>query len=192
MTLKNPGQAGVLFFIAIALYMEQTVAIRLLEKGIEKTSRAVWADLGAGSGVFTKALATLLGESNMVYAVDKDEAALQFNLHRDLLNVKTITADFNKDELNLPPLDGILMANSLHYIKSKLSFVTKLKTMLKPQGRLVIVEYDTLAANTWVPYPIDFKSLTKLMSEAGFSSVIKLDEEPSRFRHGSIYSALVQ
>ena len=172
--------------------MEQTVAIRLLEKGIEKTSRAVWADLGAGSGVFTKALATLLGESNMVYAVDKDEAALQFNLHRDLLNIKTITADFNKDELNLPPLDGILMANSLHYIKSKLSFVTKLKEMLKPQGRLVIVEYDTLAANTWVPYPIDFKSLTKLMGEAGFSSVIKLGEEPSRFRQGSIYSALVQ
>jgi hypothetical protein len=62
--------------------------------------------------------------------------------------------------------------------------------MLKPDGRLLIVEYDTLRSNQWVPYPIDFASL-KRMNATGFSSIEKLAEQPSQFRQGNIYSALV-
>ena len=173
--------------------MEPSVAIRLIEKGIAKSKDTHWADLRAGSGVFTKALATVLGEGNIVYAMDENEAALNSieNISGKAVILK-MKSDFIKDILNLPLLDGILMANSLHYVKSKDVFVANLRKILKPEGSLLIVEYDTLTSNQWVPYPIDFASLNALMRDTGFSSVTKLAEHPSQYRQGNMYSVLVK
>ena len=172
--------------------MEHAVAISLIEKGVNKSSSAFWADLGAGSGVFTKALAVLLGSGNTIYAIDQSEAALDLiDENARVANIIKLNKNFIDDELGQTLLDGILMANSLHYVKAKDEFVVKLKEMIKPNGRLLLVEYDSVISNPWVPYPIDFASLTKLMKAAGFSSVEKLAEQPSQFRQGNIYSALM-
>lgn len=55
--------------------MKTTEAASLIRKGIERPG-GVWADLGAGSGTFTYALAELLGATGTVYAVDRVGAAL--------------------------------------------------------------------------------------------------------------------
>jgi ubiquinone/menaquinone biosynthesis C-methylase UbiE len=183
--------SGVLFFYDL-LNMEQSVAIRLIEGGVHKSLPQHWADLGAGSGVFTNALATLLAEGSTIYAVDQNGAALdQIKTNANQASIVKVKKNFITDVLGVPLLNGILMANSLHYVKAKDEFVVKLKKILKLEGQLIIVEYDTLSSNQWVPYPIDFVSLTKLMKAAGFSSVEKLAEHPSQFRQGNIYSALV-
>ena len=173
--------------------MEQSVAIRLIEKGVDKSTSAHWADLGAGSGVFTEAIATLLGKGNTIYAVDQNEASLKsIKSNPDQAVILKMKLNFITDTLTLPLLDGILMANALHFVKAKDIFVTKLRKMLKPEGRLIIVEYDTLTSNQWVPYPINFSSLNELMKAAEFSSLEKLAEQPSQYRQGNIYSARVQ
>ena len=55
--------------------MEQHEAIALIGDGVTSDG-GVWADLGAGTGVFTRAIASLLGSYGTVYAIDRDAGSL--------------------------------------------------------------------------------------------------------------------
>jgi precorrin-6B methylase 2 len=90
--------------------------VRLLRDGV--TRGGTWADLGAGTGAFTLALAELVGPGGEVIAVDRDRGALRELEHAVRpggATVRTLRADFTQ-ELDLEPLDGIVMANSLQLV----------------------------------------------------------------------------
>jgi len=129
--------------------------------------RVVWADLGAGEGAFTLALADLLGPGAHITAVDKDAGALGAIGH----GIETRVADFTRP-LDLHDLDGIVMANSLHFVRNKAPVLESVRDMLRPGGRLIVVEYSTDRGNPWVPHPFSYQSSI-----------------PSRY-FGSMYSAL--
>jgi len=162
--------------------------VRLLTDGV--TSGGTWADLGAGTGAFTLALAELVGPTGEVVAIDRDRGALR-DLERALrpggATVRTMSADFTKP-IELPLLDGIVMANSLHFVKDKLPVLTLVRAMLKRSGRLLLVEYDADRGNTWVPHPMSFETWRALADANGFSGTRKLASVPSRFL-GRIFSA---
>jgi len=162
--------------------------VRLLTGGV--TSGGTWADLGAGTGAFTLALAELVGPTGEVVAIDRDRGALR-DLERALrpggATVRTMSADFTKP-IELPLLDGIVMANSLHFVKDKLPVLTLVRAMLKRSGRLLLVEYDADRGNTWVPHPMSFETWRALADANGFSGTRKLASVPSRFL-GRIFSA---
>jgi len=162
--------------------------VRLLTDGV--TSGGTWADLGAGTGAFTLALAELVGPTGEVVAIDRDRGALR-DLERALrpggATVRTMSADFTKP-IELPLLDGIVMANSLHFVKDKLPVLALVRAMLKRSGRLLLVEYDADRGNTWVPHPMSFETWRALADANGFSGTRKLASVPSRFL-GRIFSA---
>src|SRR5689334_18004268 len=88
------------------------------------SSGGTWADFGAGSGAFTLALRELVGPDATIYAVDKDRSALKKLESAHRLQFRTTEKLFllNQDfarSLDLPTLDGAVMANSLHYFKDK-------------------------------------------------------------------------
>ena len=152
-----------------------------------------WADLGSGAGAFTLALADLLGPAGSIHTVDRDGRALKVQPHAlrerfPSVAVTPLVADFTKP-LELPPLDGIVMANSLHFERDKLAVLRLVRVYLRPEGRLILVEYDADRGNPWVPYPLSFETWAKLATEAGFRETRLLATIPSRFL-GSIYSAL--
>src|SRR5512141_2951247 len=115
-----------------------------------------WADPGAGSGAFTFALRELVGPTAKVYAVDKDRNSLQelargyISHFSDGNNLNLIHGDFFKD-VELPLLDGAMMANSLHYFKDKENSLSHVRSFLKPNGVLLLVEYNVDTGNPWVP-----------------------------------------
>ena len=165
--------------------------VALLRDGI--LAPGVWADLGAGQGAFTLALADLLGPTGHIYAVDKDPRALRDQTRSMQAQFPRVTveykvADFTR-RLDLPPLDGIVMANSLHFLRDKPSTLQLARTCLKPGGRLILVEYNTDHGNFAVPYPLSYTTWEKLARQIGFADTRLLATRPSRF-FGSIYAAV--
>ena len=143
-----------------------------------------WADLGAGEGAFTLALADVLGPQAHIVAVDKDARSLRTLDGR----FETRVADFTKG-LDLHDLDGVLMANSLHFVRDKETVLKAVGGMLRPGGRLIIVEYGTDRGNAWVPHPFTYQRWETMAARAGFTGTRLLRTVPSRWL-GSMYSAV--
>jgi SAM-dependent methyltransferase len=174
--------------------MDHADHVHLLRDGVPHAT-GTWADLGAGEGAFTLALADLLPPGSTIHAVDKDRGALaelerahaRFAKRRPLARVVTAVGDFTRD-LALPPLDGVVMANSLHFVKDKAAVLARVRALLKPGAPLLLVEYDTDAGNQWVPYPVSFETWHRVAPRSGFAEPRLLASHPSRFLR-RIYSA---
>lgn len=143
----------------------------------------VWADLGAGTGNFTWALAELLGPEARIYALDRDARAVaaQERRLRDDPPAATVLprqADVLRS-LDLPPLDGILAANLLHFVRDQPGLLRRLRAALRPGGRLLVVEYEQALPLPWVPHPLPFARLDGLVREAGFTGLAQVGQRRS-------------
>ncbi len=170
--------------------MDIQVAAGLIEKAVIK-KESVWADLGAGTGTFTQALQLLLPKGK-VYAVDKSPHALWRLPKNHSVPMEIVDADFTKP-IDVPPLDGLLMANALHYVKQPTHLLTKLLPLLKPGGTFVLVEYETNQARPpWIPYPIPFNQFRTIALEAGLTPPKMIGSVPSMYGHNYIYASMSQ
>lgn len=148
-----------------------------------------WADLGCGEGLFTRALAGLLMPGSLIFGIDRKPALDSLMLDNGTV-IKPVAADFETDDLPFDAVDGILMANSLHYVQKKEQFIRKLLGRCKNNVVFIIVEYETLLANRWVPYPVDFSLLQQLFKTTGFANVRQIGKHPSLYSNGWMYAAL--
>ena len=175
--------------------MDHADHVGLLRAAVEPGG--TWADIGAGTGAFTLALAELLGPAGRIVAVDRDRGALANNA--DTVSVRfpgvtlrTLVADF-AGTLELPVLDGLVAANSLHFVPRdrQVAVIRALAAHLRPGGAFVVVEYDTDHGNPWVPHPFRFESWEGLAATAGLAGTQRIGRVPSRFL-GAIYSAVAR
>ncbi len=166
--------------------------VALIRSGVEG-SGARWLELGAGEGAFTLALADVLGTGGEIHAIDRDGRALAVGadaVRRRFpgIGLTTTIGDFTKD-LPGEPFDGVLAANSLHFVPDRRPILAAIRDVLGPRGRVVVVEYDADGGNPWVPYPFSFRRWTSEAAAAGFVDVRQLHRVPSRFL-GGIYGAV--
>jgi ubiquinone/menaquinone biosynthesis C-methylase UbiE len=175
--------------------MNQRDAIGLLRAAIPSADGEIWADLGAGSGVFTHALAALIGPAGRVIAVDRDAAGLasirastaRFN---DVAAIETRVADVSQP-MELPPLDGVVMANVLHFIADAQEALRRIVAHLRPGGRLVLIEYEGRRPSPWVPYPIAAARFAELAGDAGLTVPRVMATRRSAYG-GELYVALCE
>ncbi|MCB8947294.1 MAG: class I SAM-dependent methyltransferase [Ardenticatenaceae bacterium] len=168
--------------------------VALIREGIPQVG-GVWADFGSGTGAFTLALADCLGPDGQIYSIDKSERALreqqrEMNGRFPQTRITYLIADYTRP-LDLPPLDGILIANALHFQRRKEGIVRQLYDYLRPGGRLIMVEYNLDRGNMWVPHPFSYPTWETIASRSGFVQTQKLNVRPSRFLR-EIYSAVCQ
>ncbi len=168
--------------------------VALIRDGILRPG-GTWADFGSGTGAFTLALAECIGPTGQIYSIDKDRRALQqqervMNGRFPQNHVTYITADYTHP-LDLPPLDGIIIANALHFQRRKDGIVQLLHNYLHPGGRLILVEYNVDRGNMWVPYPLSYQTWQTIAIRNGFAETHLLATRPSRFLH-EIYAAVSQ
>lgn len=172
--------------------MDHADHVNLLHGAVERGGGA-WADMGAGGGAFTLALAELLGPDAEIHAIDRDGGALRTNAREMAArfpdaHVVYHEADLTKP-LTLPLLDGIVMANSLHFQRKQGDVVKQLRSYLRTGGRMVVVEYNIERGNFAVPHPVPYARWEKLAREAGFEHTELVARRPSRFLR-EIYSAV--
>jgi SAM-dependent methyltransferase len=167
--------------------------VRSERAGGDMRDGPVWADIGAGSGAFTLALGDLLGPGASVIAVDRDAGALRANARAmagrfPATRLDLLVADLTVP-LALPPLDGLVAANSLHFVPRdrQVAVLRMLAGHLRPGGRFVVVEYDADRGNPWVPHPFAGSSWLRMATDADLASPTVHERVPSRFL-GAIYS----
>jgi trans-aconitate methyltransferase len=146
---------------------------------------------GCGDGTFTRALATRLPDDSVIHALDLNAAALS-RIPRSYHGtaIKTHTGDFTQLPWPFADLDGVLLANALHFVEDKAAFIRACTPALR-RRTFLIVEYDTDQPNQWVPYPISRMALEELFAGAGYRSFIVIGTRPSIYHRAEIYAALI-
>ncbi|HEY8868242.1 MAG TPA: class I SAM-dependent methyltransferase [Candidatus Limnocylindrales bacterium] len=170
--------------------------VALLRPGVPAPQPgSTWADIGAGRGAFTLALADLLGPGARILAVDRDATAVAEAVDAAQrrftgVRIEALVADF-RGALDLPILEGLVMANSLHFVPrgEQAAVVRSLAGRLRPGGTFLLVEYDADRGNPWVPHPFSFKTWRGIAAAAGLEGTALAGRVPSRFL-GAIYSAV--
>lgn len=155
--------------------MDAAEAERLIAPAVPVGS-AVWADFGAGDGTFTRALASRLGPGSRIYAVDRDAralAALKRSVVRSGADVAIVRANLEQPvelpDLQPGTLDGLLVANTLHFMSDPPGVLARLVRWLRPGGSAVVIEYDQRQASRWVPHPIESSDLPALFHAAALT-----------------------
>lgn len=165
----------------------------LADSGVRALGPTRWADLGCGAGTFTLALADLLSPGSAIHAMDHDSSVLRRipPAHKHV-GITTHRGDFTRPRMwPFDGLDGILMANSLHYVEDQPAFIHACETRMTSSRRFLIVEYDADKSSCWVPYPVSQARLSSLFTTAGYSSIRVLRSRPSLYRRAALYAALV-
>ena len=155
--------------------------VNLIRHGVA-VKGGTWADFGAGSGQFTRALRELIGPQATLYAIDRDS----WTLRAQPDDVHTINADFT-DPLNLPVLDGLLVANALHFVPHQDEAITALAAYLKPGGRFLLVEYEQRLP--WTPFALPYARFATLAQSTGLTHVERIASRTSPTTGATMYAA---
>ncbi|MBX7080361.1 MAG: class I SAM-dependent methyltransferase [Nannocystaceae bacterium] len=104
----------------------------------------VLADIGAGSGYFTRRLAARVPEGR-VFAVDVDGEFADYLLaHREQWgtpNIEPRLAMYEDPMLPVGELDLVFTANTYAYIRDRVAYFRKVREALRPGGRLVVIDF---------------------------------------------------
>ncbi|HEU5089843.1 MAG TPA: class I SAM-dependent methyltransferase [Roseiflexaceae bacterium] len=174
--------------------MLQSEMVDLIRAGIHPADRT-WADLGCGTGNFTLALRQLLDPAATIYAFDRDRRAvdtLRERARHDPAAARIVAQQADVlQRFALPNVDGILMANLLHFLRDQRSFLATIAAWIVPGGRLLIVEYDQQTVIPWVPFPVDFARLHTLATDAGLPAPRQIGYRRSPSSGQGMYAALM-
>jgi ubiquinone/menaquinone biosynthesis C-methylase UbiE len=107
------------------------------------------ADLGAGSGFYTLEVAKAVAPTGKVYAIDVQRDLLE-RIKKEanashIRNVDIIAGDLEKlggSKLRESSCNAAIASNILFMIEDKKAFLTEVKRILKPKGRLLLVDWS--------------------------------------------------
>lgn len=112
-------------------------------EALKLPKNAIVADVGAGTGYFSSRIAKVIPEGK-VYSADVEQDMVRYLGERakkeGLININPIQA--NEKSPNLPePVDVIMFVDTYHHIGNRVDYYRNLKSSLKPDGRLVIIDF---------------------------------------------------
>lgn len=104
------------------------------------------ADIGAGSGYFTRRFAQEVGEAGKVFAIDVEQKMLDYNqkeINKLGLSNRTefILTQPGDPSLQDHSVDLIFFCNAYHHLENHSAYLTKAKSALKTNGRIVIIDF---------------------------------------------------
>jgi ubiquinone/menaquinone biosynthesis C-methylase UbiE len=103
------------------------------------------ADLGAGTGYFSRYLSAAVGNGGTVFAVDTEPtlvAHLRERAERErAANVVPILASADNPRLPAGMVDRVLIVDTFHHIDDRVNYLRRLRRVLKPGGRIAIVDF---------------------------------------------------
>jgi ubiquinone/menaquinone biosynthesis C-methylase UbiE len=147
----------------------------------------VVADIGSGSGLFTRPLARQILPGGWVYAVDIDPELLEHvakaSREQGIANFSTILG--RRDSPGLPPrsVDLVFICDTLHHIQSRQAYLANLKPLLKPGGRLAILDFEKNWPAGHESLRFSLQDLERWTAAAGYRKVEEHGFVPDNFFH---------
>lgn len=147
------------------LQVDRVVDVLDLQRG------EVVADLGAGSGLFTRPIAREVGPGGTVYAIDIDSALLshvdETARREGLNNIETVLA--SEYDPRIPEeVSLVLICDTLHHIDNRPAYLKTLRQYLKLGARIAIIDFE----ENWPPghdqNKFTISELMTWMDEAGY------------------------
>lgn len=144
------------------------------------------ADIGAGTGLFSRPLAKAVAPAGKVYAVDIQQELLDFINKRDkeenIGNIQTVLGEFDDPKLPARNVDLAFINDVLHHIEHRAVYLKALGTYMKPTGRIAIIEMNKDDPHTGHKNQPELlvarEDILQWMSDAGFKLV---EEHPDLF-----------
>lgn len=141
----------------------------------------VVADIGAGPGIFSLALAKAVGPTGKVYAEEVDQAFIdrikQKLQEQQITNVQPVLGVFTDPRLPAADVDLAFFHDVLHHIEDRPGFLKALALSVKASGRIAIIEYD--AANgphkAAPALQVTREQLDAWMADTGFTPIQQID-----------------
>ena len=104
------------------------------------------ADLGSGSGYFTRRFIEAVTETGKVYAVDVEPEMLKYAEESIIHMHRSYTAEFilaRPDSPKLPyeSVDLLFVCNTYHHLSDRTKYFSDAKSSLKPGGRIAIIDF---------------------------------------------------
>jgi ubiquinone/menaquinone biosynthesis C-methylase UbiE len=103
------------------------------------------ADVGAGTGLFTRLFAHEVGKSGTVYAVDISPKFLAYIADsakkHGVANVKTVRGTDTSAELPAKSVDLVFVCDTYHHFEYPQRMLASIRKALKPGGRLVVIDF---------------------------------------------------
>lgn len=134
-------------------------------------------DVGCGTGSISKDIANIVGVNGKVTGIDNTEIFILSGKesHQNVTNLELIHVDlfdFNPEE----KFDLIVSARVLQWLSNPKEALLKMKSLLKPNGQISILDYDHTNIN-WNPMPPDsmqgfYKTFLKWRQDAGMDNEI--------------------
>lgn len=142
------------------------------------------ADIGAGTGLFTRLFAQQVGPKGKVYAVDISQKFLdhiaKVNQEQGITNVETVLCP--PDSVSLPPnsIDVAFICDTYHHFEFPYRTMTSLRRALKPDGRVVVIDFHRIPGKSspWILNHVRAgqEVFEKEIEEAGFRKVKEFKE----------------
>lgn len=114
-------------------------------KALDLKNGEVVADIGAGTGYFSRPLAKAVAPDGKVYAVDVAADVLGYLKERagqeGIHNIVTIVSEEDDPKLPANAVDLAFFCDTTHHIANRVNFYRKMSAGMKPHSRLAIIDY---------------------------------------------------
>ncbi len=138
------------------------------------------ADLGAGTGYFSRHLAQAVGDAGVVYAVETEPrlvAHLRARAERER-TANVVAHQAASDDPRLPrAVDLVLVVDTYHHLDDRPAYFARLRERLAPGGRVAIVDWHKRPLPEGPPpdHKLAREQVVDEMAKAGY----RLVEEPA-------------
>ena len=145
------------------------------------------ADLGAGTGYFVPYLSAAVGPEGKVYALDVEDAMIAWLgdmvTKENMINVEARKAPFDSTGLGSASLDRLVTVNTWHHIEQRAAYAKHLHDVIKPGGRVVVVDFTKDAEGPGPPpeMRLDPQVVIDELNAGGFEAEVVTETLPRQY-----------
>lgn len=151
----------------------------LIKLGLHKDD--IMADIGCGIGYFTIPASKIVGESGKIFAMDILSEMLsdvKVKIKEDSIsNIELVLTEENDLKVEDNKVTFAFISLVLHEANEKENFISEIKRIISPEGKIAIVEWEKINSEFGPPidHRLDKMDLIEILDTLGFSNISTID-----------------